>query len=89
MRFRLNMNGNSADDLKQQFDTLQRLTLAAIRHMETMDVTHGRNYQTLQNADAHREADRMEVVAMRKKLEDVRGWAMSGYAQVVRQREGL
>lgn len=88
-RFRLNLNGNSANDLRDQFMDLHRLALNLRSHMDRMDHIHGRNYQTLDHADMAQKADVEEWRAQKEAVSALVEYAMSGAARIIQQREGL
>lgn len=88
--FVVNSNGNTGDDIKNQFARVIDAANVLEALLESMDVTHGRNYQTLGvYAEHHRQVDlaqRVEAIGM---VRNVKDWAYAGAARVVRQREGL
>ena len=89
MNFQINRNGNEADDIRDQFVELHQRLCAVRKHMDSMDYTHGRNYQTLENAAAAQEQDVRERFKMSQTLRTLENYAMEGAARAVMQREGL
>ena len=87
--FRINSNGDSADDVKSQFIELFRLTLALRAHINTMDFVHPRNYQTNDEPSADRQADLDMLHDHMANLARLEHYSMSGAAAAIRQREGL
>jgi high-affinity Fe2+/Pb2+ permease len=87
-RFALNNNGDTPDTLKREFEEVRR---AAVKLQEAIGLVtvHGRNYQTLDDAQTAHQHDLDAKVAAYGKAEEIKDWAMAGYAAVVRQREGL
>ena len=83
------MNGNTANDLKDQFINMHRLALDLRAHMDRMDHTNGRNYQTLSHADMAQKADVAEWHAQREAVTNMIEYAMAGAARAIREREDL
>ena len=88
-RFQVNMNGNTANDLKDQFINMHRLAMDLRAGMDEMDHTNGRNYQTLPHADMAQKADVAEWQAQREAVDGLIEYAMAGAARAIREREGL
>ena len=89
MNFQLNNNGNSADDLREQFMKLNDAIMTAEGYLRSMDYTHGRNYQTMGNAAELQAEDQREFREIVGHVEVIKAFAMAGAARVIRQREGL
>ncbi len=88
MNLKLNNNGNTAAELRTQLDQMHTLATNLAKHMGTMDHVHGRNYQTVDDPALHEE-DVKEFRALRLAVDNIRLYAASGIADIVRQREGL
>lgn len=90
MRFRINSNGNDANDMKARLMAVH----AAGRALETAlqeagEVFHGRNYQTVGEWLSARDADMEELHQHLLHVRKLNLWAVGGAARVIRQREGV
>jgi len=89
MNLKLNNNGNSAEDLRNQFMELHRLSMALRDHLARMDFNHGRNYQTLPNPSEAQTADREVWREHLRAAGEIMNYAMDGAVHIIRQREDL
>ena len=89
MNFKINRNGNSHADMRDQFYKLHDQAQRALDMLQEMDVFHQRNYQTLPDADEAWAADVENYEEMQRHALALREFARSGAAEVIRQREDL
>ncbi len=85
MRFQLTRNGTSPDSLKRQFEQMHKLSAELIEHMNLMDHTHGRNYQTVGEGDAVQAIDAMRFRALQSEVRALMQYARAGYNLVCKQ----
>ena len=89
MNWQINHNGNTANDIKGQFIELSELLYKVEQHMNAMTVFHGRNYQTVENADHAQSQDIAEFREKIATISETRKYAMAGASRAIRAREGL
>ena len=87
MNFEINNNGNTANDIRGQFGRLHDMAEATRAVLNSMDYSHGRNYQTLENAEDAQLADLGERREMAEHLQAVIEFAITGCARAIRQRD--
>lgn len=70
---RPNRNGNTRSHFRQAFVDLEAAKQAMEQAIRTlsMNVVHGRNYQTVENADAARKTDLAKVQKLSDALSDI------------------
>jgi len=76
MQARPNLNGNTSEAFLDALNTLALTTSRARAALNEVrcTCTHGRNYQTVQEPDAAREADLRAVAAMDLDLRAILAW---------------
>lgn len=88
--FRINNNGNTADDIRDRFIKAHVLAMQYEKALRDLrEVTNGRNYQTLPDGLTVQALDNEMLNGMLVSVVQMKDMLISGASSAIRQREAL
>jgi len=86
--FRVNSGGNTADSIKDDFRAVQVAAAALVDALRAAQCSalHGRNYQTVPDAQQAQDADLKDCREFIRQATVAAYWASSGFAEAHRQK---
>jgi hypothetical protein len=88
--FRINNNGNTADDIRDRFVKAHVLAMQYEKALRDLhEVTNGRNYQTLPDGLMVQEMDVELLNGMLMSVVQMKDMLIGGASSAIRQRENL